>query len=383
MRLASRIVRCILTLALALALTSASAQISVPELGRASDKGRVLFEQRFQQQPSEGEQLIFVRIAYIARLRKLVDGTVWPGLNDHQYTVPLIYYTDSSSYIVDAPARFLACFSPAVVHSTQRYMVYRTAERMDAKPFHMSTGLEMGNDTLAYDHHLPYMHASGLLETGRVVEDVTTTEVWATMVIHEYFHGFQFKHPKFLEYFMDTVAQVPSDSLRSIYRDHEWFKEKLDRENALLLQALETTDRTRIADLVKEFLTVRVERRAHVEKSLGFQIAAYEMAYETMEGTARYIEFMLYQSFADLPPDADLVKTDSVYAGYEAFANYRIDRDPWLYSTSAKAWFYATGFNQVRILEKLGIPYKDRLFKEGALTLEDLLTEFVNGSTSK
>ena len=49
-----------------------------------------------------------------------------------------------------------------------------------------------------------------------------------------------------------------------------------------------------------------------------------------------------------------------------------MENDPWLYTTG-KSYFYATGFNMVRLLDKLGIEYKIELFNKGELSLEQLL----------
>jgi hypothetical protein len=54
------------------------------------------------------------------------------------------------------------------------------------------------------------------------------------------------------------------------------------------------------------------------------------------------------------------------------FKNYKMENDPWLY-TVGNRYFYATGFNMVRLLDKLNIDYKRRLFNEGNLSLEVLL----------
>jgi hypothetical protein len=43
--------------------------------------------------------------------------------------------------------------------------------------------------------------------------------------------------------------------------------------------------------------------------------------------------------------------------------------------TDKTTYFYATGFNMARLLDKLGIEYKSRLFKDGKISLEDILRE--------
>mgnify|MGYP001465247638 CR=1 FL=1 len=69
-----------------------------------------------------------------------------------------------------------------------------------------------------------------------------------------------------------------------------------------------------------------------------------------MEGTARYIEF------------------------HACPGGYDLDANDWLYRTDISQYMYATGFNIVRLLDKLGVDYKTRLFDEG-LALDGLLPE--------
>jgi hypothetical protein len=77
-------------------------------------------------------------------------------------------------------------------------------------------------------------------------------------------------------------------------------------------------------------------------------------------------------AFANKQPDPKLSQVDPSYKAYQIFKNYKIENDPWLY-TPGKRYFYATGFNIVRLLDKLHIPYKSNLFKDGESTLEQQL----------
>jgi hypothetical protein len=46
-------------------------------------------------------------------------------------------------------------------------------------------------------------------------------------------------------------------------------------------------------------------------------------------------------------------------------------------------FFYATGFNMVRLLNKLKMPYKSRLFNEGGLSLEQILLQHLPAITGR
>jgi hypothetical protein len=206
------------------------------------------------------------------------------------------------------------------------------------------------------------------------VPGIDATEQWATMVIHEYFHGFQFKHAAHIAYFEKKIS-VSSDTLKGAYKAYPWFKEGIDRENNILLAALQAANDREVQDRVDSFFALRRQRRVVAKRLLGDNLATLERAYETMEGTARYVEYCLYRGFAQKEPNNKLSRSDSAYHSYQYFQNYSIEKDTWLYLSDKTTYFYATGFNLVRLLDKLGIEYKTRLFKEGGLSLEDLLKQ--------
>ena len=91
----------------------------------------------------------------------------------------------------------------------------------------------------------------------------------------------------------------------------------------------------------QSFYKLRNERRERVKKELGIDIVALEQLYETMEGSARYIEYCLYRHFG----------------------NFNLSDANWLYNVGRK-YYYATGFNLLRISDKLKIDYKHMIFKD-------------------
>jgi hypothetical protein len=102
-----------------------------------------------------------------------------------------------------------------------------------------------------------------------------------------------------------------------------------------------------------------------------------------MEGTARYAEYSLYGHFARKNPDGKLVKSDTAYHSYQYFRNHNIEKDKWLYLSDRTRYFYATGFNLVRLFEKLHIDYQSRLFNEGGLSLEQILAQHLTKKSGR
>lgn len=332
-----------------------------------------LFLLSFHEPSDAGERVILDRIEYIYNLKSLVDAGVWKGFTDKKFDLPLVYYTDTNCYVANPTKKFIAIYKPTLLSQSNGLTIFKS-RLVDSIPFHMETGMTFGNKSSAYNYKSPFMSCSSFEIIHQTIPGVDATEQWATMVIHEYFHGFQFKHPAHVAYFEKKIS-VSADTLKSTYKIYPWFKEGVDRENNILLAALETEDSRQVARLTDSFFALRKHRRAQAKGLPGHDLATLERAYETMEGTARYVEYSLYSSFAGKQPNDKLSKSDSAYHSYEYFRNYSIEKDPWLYLSDKTAYFYATGFNLVRLLDKLGVSYKTRLFKEGGLALEDILKQ--------
>jgi len=320
------------------------------------------------------EQVIYDRMEYIYNLKSLIDESIWKNFAYKAYDVPLVYYTDSACYVANPTSKFINLYNPHPVFENKGLKIYKTS-LLDSIPFHMSTSITLGDSSSEYNYRAPFMNAASFEITRNTIPDVNCTEQWITMIIHEYFHGFQYKHPTYLNYYEQHVVGIPEDSLKRIYKSNKWFWESINKENDLLLSAINSTNGEKTKELIAAFFHEREQRRLLTKQRLHFEIKTAEQAYETMEGTARYVEYNLYRRFAVMNPDCKLAKSDSSYHAYRYFKNYKIENDPWLYLTNKTTYFYATGFNMARLLDKLKIEYKSRLFNESGLSLEQVLKE--------
>lgn len=318
------------------------------------------------------------RITFVYNLKQLVNDNYWQTFSDTTYDLPLIYFTDTSSFIANPTKKFLQTFKADLVFKNKQLAIYKTNNRVDSLPFHMETGLTLGDPTDAYNYHSPFMKCSSYEEVFKTIPSVQSTEEWTTMIMHEYFHGFQYKHSSYISYYEQNIVQIQPDSLAAMYSHYKWFKKSIDKENQILLQAITEKDSVQTMRLVDSFFIARSQRRALVAKQLQLNLAPYEKCYETMEGTARYIEYALYSNFSSRPSDEALLKSDTCFKSFSKFKNYDIAQDKWLYLTEKTTYFYAIGFNMARLLDKLHVEYKSKLFKNGQLSLEDILLDKLN-----
>ena len=283
--------------------------------------------------PAPDTSTVVGRIQYVYALKEVVDNSIWPGFAAPENDIPLVYYEDSLCYVANpTPA-----FAGERVFSASGLEIVRIP-RVDDTPFHMHVDC---TDSLG-----PIMRCSSPEVTKQFVPEVPSVNVWAPMVMHEYFHGFQFKQEGFLDEFM-RISSFETDTLTALCADYAWFKESVVEENSLLLKAIERPGSAE--DYMREFFELRDKRRARVAAELGVDIVAYEQLMEIVEGSARYVEYRLYR-----------------HLGEYSWAKYQ-----WLFKPSDK-YYYALGFNALRLLDKLGIDYRPDIFSS-VETVEELL----------
>ena len=224
-----------------------------------------------------------------------------------------------------------------MIHCDNNIQIYQT-EKVDDKPFHMH--VTFTDEESNIDYRTPFMRCSSLEQTSKTIPDVTSVNEWATMVMHEYFHGFQFKNDGYLDIYDTITNAVLPDTLIELAASHDWCRESITQENDFLLKAIDANDIEASRAYIQSFFKLRNERRERVKKELGIDIVALEQLYETMEGSARYIEYCLYRHFG----------------------NFSLSDAKWLYTVGRK-YYYATGFNLLRLSDKLRIDYKYLIFK--------------------
>lgn len=318
------------------------------------------------------ENIIVQRIIYLYKLRKETAREKWPAFADKRYDIPLIYYTDSCCYVANPTAKFLRLFEAEQIYTDKTLRIYKTKKRIDNVPFHMEVSISMGtNDTAYYDFKSPFVRCSSYEQALKTVPGSPATDDWAAMIIHEFFHGYQFLHTSTAEYAHKSNATVSAlnDSLQSLYNRYSWYKKSIDEENRILLQAIETN--VQPDTLIKQFVALRKNRRIETKEKTGISITILENIFEKLEGTARYMEAAVIRSSYKAKTDKVLSRIDEAYRQTQSNAD-----TAWLFQTTVSdTYFYATGYNLTRLLEKINPGFKKKIFQQGDLSLEALLSK--------
>lgn len=312
---------------------------------------------------AQDNKLDLERIDYLYTLKNHLNKA-WPTFDSPQYTADIAYFTPTKTFVIGRPILKSLNRQPLNSYKKGKVLIEETA-RLDTIAFHMFTAYE-NEDKEKLWYRYPVILCSDYDTTRKYVEDVPNTQTWATIILHEYFHGFQFRHPEFIRFANDSIT-ISIRKLQSYYDDYPWFKESIDQENQLLLQCLASKDISETKAIFKEYKAKRSQRLSKFLEIEKFNLAPQEEFLEKMEGSARYMEYQLYLSFKNIPANKELIKIDKNYDP-SAFKTFRLEDKPWMYESNSVRYFYSTGFNMMRLLDQLKIDYKEHFFDDNTIT---------------
>ena len=323
--------------------------------------------------PVLGSCVICDRLSLFTEIKQKVAGSYWNSFNTKSLTPPLVYFSDSLSWLAYSGNIKFKNIEYIKIECPSGLILYKMNKRLDSVPFHMENKMSFTDSTLPY-YDQPIMFCSDVESTSKLVPDVKNTEEWLQLVMHEYFHSFQFNHKGFIQYFADSV-DVKTDSLNDYYKNNEWFSNLAGIENACLLKALNSSSIDSTKYFCKQFIETRKERRQKFINEFHFDISAAEKFWEKVEGSARYIEYNTGFIYSNSHDDVTNSKCDTLFNHFNNYYKKDFEKQPWFYVKTQimRAYYYVTGFNLCRVLDKLNISYKEKLFDRPSVGLEDFL----------
>lgn len=314
------------------------------------------------------------RIYQIDTLISYIATAYWPGLDEPGYRAPLFYFTDSNTYMAAPNATVKKYFRSKKIQCSNKLELYKLARRVDKVPFHMSNQTDIEKKRSPY-YRNPIMFCSDVAAANRIEPDISNTEEWMAIVLHEYFHAFQLKHGTMMNYLADSL-KISADTLISLYRKNEWLRNDLKAENDLLLQAIATNSKDSLLYYLRAFIAKRKERRATFKTKMGYDIAPIENFWEKMEGAARYVEYHLAYIYNKTVLPRNIQSCDTFFNYYKTYKQSGFEKMAWMHDKTLimPAYYYVTGFNICRALDKREVNYKKDLFDNG-ISLSTLLEQ--------
>lgn len=323
----------------------------------------------------ENSCVVCDRMKLFHQCKVFIGNKIWPSLNDKQYTAPLLYYSDSSTFLLSYDSSLISQWNSSPIACSDDFTLRILDQRIDERPFIMENQMDF-SDSLSPYFYRPIMQCSDVEGLIRLVPDFEKTEDWLQLVMHEYFHSYQFNHKNTINYLADSI-KAGADTLNTIYNDLDWFRDNLKEENQLLLSAIKHTNVDSVKYFSVSFIELRNSRRKKYQDLLDQDISRLENFWEMIEGTARYSEYYMAGYF-DQIETSDINKCDTLFnefMDFKGIANFENEPEFRTRTEIMPAYYYVTGFNLCRLLDKLNIEFKENLFKDPNRSLYYLLSE--------
>lgn len=328
------------------------------------------------------------RMAEVSHLQKNLGNEIWPGWGDHE--APILIYNEKYAFLIGLNEP-----SPGWVRVPYKTLEGSDWEKVYGKfSYHRQPLPETGETPQAF-----------IVEVGEQFVASMTTKDWTKIhlmsliksdlpnflkpimpyslfinqfnsdwhvagILHESFHTFQASQ---------TYERLKSAENATVFHsEYPWnkleFREAWLQERQLLAKALVEEDSTEIKRILKEWMSVRIERRALLDDNL----IHYEKEREWLEGLAKYVELQSWLLASDkqkYTPLADM-NNDPDFDFYQYADEHRKHEIRQLQSDLqfSETIFYYSGWAQAEILDRLYPNWKTKAFEPGVY-LDELLEE--------
>ncbi|UCD62153.1 MAG: hypothetical protein JSV59_06210 [Flavobacteriaceae bacterium] len=325
------------------------------------------------------------RISFVLDLKKYVAEGNWSAFGTKSNEGTLIYFDEDRSEVFFPDSHVIEKLHDCKKHGDD----YCLTERTDSIPYHMEVMISFNEvDSSEFFFKNPVEQYSSVEEIGKFIPSVESTEMWATMVLHEMFHHFQYNNENYAKYAESVVGILPFDSrnLIALCQEDEQFLTLIQGENKILMKAISEDNKSNSDSLITSYLDQR-ERRISTYGSEYPHLEQVENYYIIQEGSARYIE---YQSMFTLKSyfnnsDAPIILNDPKFYSYLEFEEINLENDAFNYLVYAGPtdYHYTIGFNTMRLLDKLKIEYKKDLLNNPEKGLHQYLEDYTNTLPNK
>ena len=128
------------------------------------------------------------RISFVLDLKKSVAESTWSDFGTKNNEGTLIYFDADWSEVFFPNSEMVNKLHNSKKHSDNYWLTKRT----DSIPYHMEVMISFNEeDSLEFFFKNPVEQYSSVEEIGKYIPSVESTEMWASMVVHEMFHHFQ------------------------------------------------------------------------------------------------------------------------------------------------------------------------------------------------
>jgi hypothetical protein len=320
------------------------------------------------------------RISFVLNLKQDVARNAWPDFGKKSTEGTMIYFNADKSEVFFPDSLVIKTLEAFDTYSDN----YLSASRTDSIPYHMENMLSFDTaDSARFFYENPVEQYSSVEEIGEYIPSVESTEMWATMVIHEMFHHYQLNNGNYMEYAKSEISPLSfnPNNLYALCKEDENFLSMIQEENDALMKAISDSNAGSRDSLISTYLG---KRKSRIEKYGGEHpdLEKVEDFYIIQEGSARYIEYQSMFVLSDYANNSDpvVILNDPRFESYVEFKDIDLNNPAFSYLTYAAPtdYHYTIGFNIMRLLDKLGVDYKGQLLNSPEKGLHKYLEAYVN-----
>ena len=320
------------------------------------------------------------RISFVLNLKKAVAESSWSDFGTKNNEGTLIYFDSDWSEVFFPDSHVNKKLHNFEKHSDNYWLTGRT----DSVPYHMEVMISFNEaDSSEFFFKNPVEQYSSVEEIGKYIPSVESTEMWATMVVHEMFHHFQYNNENFVKYAESEIGILPFDvrNLVALCQEDEQFLTMIQFENKILMKAISEENKDNRDSLISSYLNRR-EKRITKYGSEYPHLEPVENYYIIQEGSARYIEYQsmfILKSYFNYS-EAPTILKDPKFISYSEFDEIDLENDAFNYLVYAGPtdYHYTLGFNLMRLLDELKIEYKEDLLNNPTKGLHQYLEDYIN-----
>lgn len=325
------------------------------------------------------------RISFVLNLKKSVAESTWPDFGTKNNEGTLIYFDADKSEIFFPDSHMNRKLQDFNKHSDHYWLTVRT----DSVPYHMEVMISFNEeDSSEFFYKNPVEQYSSVEEIGNYIPSVKSTEMWATMVVHEMFHHYQYNNENYKGYAESVIGILPFNinNLIALCQKDEEFLPMIQKENDYLMKAISESNKGIRDSFILKYLD---ERRRRIQKysMVHPNLEQVENYYVIQEGSARYIEYksmLILSNFANRL-GSPVIEDDPKFKSYSEFEEIDLKNPAFSYLTYAAPsdYHYTIGFNIMRLLDELKIEYKTLLLNNPEKALHHYLEDYINTLPSK
>lgn len=303
-----------------------------------------------------------VKLQYYFQLKQKAAATYWKDFNGKKLYGPMIFYGEQSTYVINANEPLLRRIKKSpFANCLSGVTINKIATPTDTIHLNMQVDYDEADSSLLY-YKNAIASVSDINIAKKFVPNISDTEFWMAMILHENFHLYQTSHPKFKACQNTTQEIFQRDTLLYFYDHLPWYKKSIATEHQLITNAIDTDISDSAKIYIRTYLQIKKARQQLIQDTFHTDIAPLEDMLERSEGIARYMEYCMKRIVKKLPQQVALQSIDTNYH-YGAYNTYARKNDKVMTGISSQ-YFYATGLNLAVLFEKLHINYQTTIYAD-------------------